>query len=255
VEASATGADNLLPDMDVCADCHDVDDLDECATCHEGDDPGGQLLRIEDYSEKFSHERHLGADLACETCHVDMDKKETVEPLNLPTMVTCQGCHEERTVSTTCQTCHMPDDRLKPASHGLDFDRIHADLAKNMVLTADGDKTCATCHTTDFCQECHEGENLDRLTHPLNWAYTHALEAQSFETNCASCHFDQQFCADCHVANLVVPRNHTAGWAVPVTGGRHKIEAAADLQTCISCHADNAEQVCGSCHNGALDEG
>lgn len=254
VEDSASGLDNLLPDMDVCADCHDVEDTDECSSCHMDEEPSQDVLRIENYSPLFSHNVHISAELTCESCHEGIEVKESVDPLILPSMIACQDCHETKAVSTTCLTCHSADDSLKPPSHGLDFERIHSDFARSQALTIDGEKTCATCHETDYCQECHEGDNLDRLTHPLNWEFTHALEAQSFEVSCQSCHFDQQFCADCHAENLILPHTHTQGWAVQGTGGRHRIEAAIDLQTCISCHIDNAETVCGSCHTGSFEE-
>lgn len=112
------------------------------------------------------------------------------------------------------------------------------------------DMNCATCHTRQFCQDCHEGDNLDRLTHPLNYEVTHALEAQAKQAECAVCHTERQFCIECHSENNVMPHNHTVGWTnkFPNDGGRHKVEALNDLDACIACHEQNAELICGSCH-------
>jgi hypothetical protein len=109
--------------------------------------------------------------------------------------------------------------------------------------------TCATCHQQSFCQKCHEGENLDNTTHPMNYAFTHALEAQGKEKTCTVCHQDRQFCNDCHRDYQVFPHNHQQpGWAVPNTGGLHVMEAENDLESCISCHEMNAQEVCQPCH-------
>ncbi len=251
-EESVTGLDNLIPDHDVCADCHDPEDPDECASCHANPDEAPRLLRVDTYSEKFSHETHLSAELECATCHVQTVSGDAVEPMVYPAMLTCLDCHEDRSVATTCDTCHLETDDLTPPSHGIDFEKIHGDLARFDANAIDGLKSCQTCHQDDFCQDCHETENVDLRTHPLNFEFTHALEAQSFELTCQSCHEDVQFCADCHAANLVMPHTHTPGWANSVDGGRHRLEALNDLQTCISCHVDDAETVCGSCHIDSL---
>jgi Cytochrome c7 and related cytochrome c len=254
VEDSETGADNLIPDHETCSDCHEVEEPDECLQCHESPDGKDDFTRVVDYSQKFSHERHLSAELTCESCHAAMPEKTEVEPIVLPTMVACLDCHEDQSVSVTCQTCHLDTDRLTPPSHDMDFQRTHADLARFDANLVDGDKTCQTCHQTDYCQDCHESENVDQVTHPLNWEFTHALEAQSAEVTCQSCHSDFQFCADCHAQNLIMPHSHSPGWVnrIPGDGGRHRLEALNDLQTCMSCHTDNAETVCESCHDGTL---
>ncbi len=249
-EASLAGTDNLLPSMDTCGTCHDVEAEDNCVQCHKNaEDPAGYPL-ITDYSQKFAHAKHLEEGAECATCHAGVEKKEVYDGRSLlPTMVGCVDCHDDEGAEGECMTCHMPDEELLPSSHVVGFARAHSDLARRNALSSTGEMTCATCHGDEFCQDCHEGENLDRLTHPLNYEFTHALDAQSGAVACSSCHTDATFCADCHRENQLLPHTHTAGWAIPLTGGRHRFEAAADLASCIACHEDNAEQFCQPCHD------
>ena len=248
VESSVTGLDNLLPDMDVCADCHDVDDDDECATCHtNADDPEGSVY-ITKYSQKFSHEKHLVGGFECQACHAAVLVETPTEESSLPTMLNCQDCHEMESASLECATCHMPDDVLKPASHVAGFLHTHSDMAQTDAHSDLNGLQCQSCHDDDFCQDCHEGDNVDRFTHPLNYEFTHALDARSQEKACISCHTDQTFCVDCHNDNQVLPLNHRPGWVNRVDGGLHRFEASSDLNNCIACHEDNADQICQPCH-------
>jgi len=252
-EDSETGADNLIPDHETCEDCHEVEEEDNCVQCHENGDAPVELIRIVDYNRKFSHNKHLEVDLSCVTCHDSMPEKTDVDPIVLPSMVACLDCHEDRSVSVTCQTCHLGTDRLTPPSHEGDFRRVHADLSRFDANLIDGEKTCQTCHQDDFCQDCHESENVDERTHPLNWEFTHALEAQSAEVTCQSCHSELTFCAECHSQNLIMPHSHTPGWVnrIEGDGGRHRLEALNDIQTCMSCHVDDADVICGTCHDSS----
>lgn len=247
-ETSLTGMDNLLPDMDVCSDCHDVEDDAECGTCHvDPDDPEGSIY-ITSYSQKFAHATHLSADLQCEACHAAVLLPEAAEAATLPSMLNCQECHETQSAPLLCSTCHMPDDVLKPASHTTSFLHTHGDMAQLDTHPALNGLQCQSCHEDDFCQDCHEGDNTDRLTHPLNYEFTHALEARGQEKTCITCHTEQTFCVDCHNDNQVLPQNHRPGWVNRVDGGLHRLEASRDLNNCIACHQDNADQICQPCH-------
>ena len=248
VEASLVGTDNLLPDKEVCSDCHDVEDEDECSTCHTSISDPQPLPRIQDYSPTFSHQIHVEAELECSACHGNIELTEVSGAGMLPGMVQCLDCHDQHAVtSVDCALCHGPNEELVPDNHSPDFIHAHSDIARTgapMKL----DKTCQTCHDTNYCQDCHEGDNLERQTHPLNYAYTHALDAQADERLCVSCHTDRQECVDCHNANQVLPQSHVPGFVNAVDGGSHAFEAQNDIESCISCHNANAEQICQPCH-------
>lgn len=240
-ESSETGQDNLLPSKLVCNNCHGENEVGNPEV----------LPAIQKYSAKFSHKMHIGAGLNCENCHSQI--KQSTYPgdlLSLPTMSDCMSCHQNKAVSNECSTCHLPGENLKPVSHTPNFIHSHGDMARIGSTEMNVNTNCATCHQPQFCQQCHEGDNLDRLTHPLNYQFTHALEAQGKEKQCAVCHTEQSFCIECHRDNQIMPHNHKAGWTnnFPNDGGRHKVEALNDLEACMACHEQNAQQVCQPCH-------
>lgn len=247
--SSQAGTDNLLPEMSVCGDCHDVEDDEQCGMCHSNLDEPLAVARIVTYSAKFSHEKHLASDLDCMACHAPiMEKAEVGAPESLPGMVSCMNCHDNKGVINTCESCHLPEEELKPESHTINFIHTHSDLARMNETKTSGGFNCQTCHSKNYCQDCHEGENLDRRTHPLNFEFNHALAAIGKEAECASCHTDRQFCIDCHRDSQIMPHNHRPGWAIPNVGGRHKDEAMQNLENCMACHEQNAEQICQPCH-------
>lgn len=239
-EESESGKDDMLPSKAICNDCHEADEVGNPE----------MLPRVDDYSAMFSHKQHLSSGLECETCHVSVAKAETAEEYVLPDMLDCMSCHTTKAVSNECSTCHLPSESLLPVSHTPNFKHNHGDLARAQVKDISADMSCTTCHTQNFCQNCHEGDNLDRLTHPLNYETTHALEAQSRQKECSVCHMDRSFCIECHSERQVMPHNHTAGWVnnLRSDGGRHSSEALNDIESCIACHEQNAAQTCQPCH-------
>lgn len=239
-EESESGKDDMLPSKTICNDCHDADEVGNPE----------MLPRVDDYSALFSHKQHTSSGLECETCHVSTTKVETAEEYVLPNMLDCMNCHETKAVSNECSTCHLPSESLMPVSHTPNFKHNHGDLARAQVKDISADMSCTTCHTQNFCQNCHEGDNLDRLTHPLNYETTHALEAQSRQKECSVCHMERSFCIECHSERRVMPHNHTAGWVnnLRSDGGRHSSEALNDIESCIACHEQNAAQTCQPCH-------
>ncbi len=248
VNESVAGTDDLLPDMETCADCHDVEDEETCSTCHKTPGEIEALPRIQAYSPKFSHKRHLSSGITCITCHQSITKDTTGQLVDLPLMKQCVSCHQQKIVSASCQTCHQPGDNLKPKSHGQGFIHEHALLATTTMQDPTTQLNCTSCHSDNYCQDCHEGDNLTRRTHPLNYEYTHSFDARANERECLSCHEDRSFCADCHQENNVLPHSHTAGWAIPEVGGRHKEEAQGNLDYCMTCHEQNADRICTVCH-------
>jgi len=247
---SITGKDNLLPEMETCSDCHDIEAEDNCGLCHGDVDDPEEVPRIETYMQNFSHKRHVESGFDCQNCHDPVKWKTSVETYILPNMVSCINCHEEKAAPRECSECHLPEESLLPVSHNLDFKHNHSDLAISEDPTILKDKKCSTCHSVNYCQDCHEGDNLDRTTHPLNYQFTHSLEAQVKDVECSTCHTDRLFCIECHRDNHIMPHNHSPGWVnqIPDDGGRHAVEAEIDLESCMACHEQNAEQICQPCH-------
>ncbi len=235
-EESKSGEDNLMPEMEICGNCHDIESEAECKICHSDIENPRSVPRVTDYFPLFSHEMHISDDLGCETCHSEIVNKEAVEPYILPTQEDCQNCHISK--------------KTKPKTHGISYYHTHGDDVKSNSNIVNVSQTCRICHSERYCQYCHEGDNLDRVTHPLNYAFTHSLDARGKERECAVCHSERSFCIACHRENFIMPHNHVAGWAVPEAGGNHVSEALYDLENCMSCHEQNADQTCqkSGCH-------
>ncbi|RQV98985.1 MAG: hypothetical protein EH225_12295 [Calditrichaeota bacterium] len=234
---SMVGTDNLMPAMEVCGGCHDVESSENCGVCHSDMDNPRNVPRVKDNFPSFSHKMHLDAGLDCQSCHAGIVLKEVVEPYLIPDILSCQNCHIEK--------------KVKPVSHVPNYLHVHGDDVKSDLNAITSSQNCRTCHSTRYCQTCHEGDNLDRVTHPLNYAFTHSMDARGKEQECTVCHAERSFCADCHQQYLVMPHNHVAGWAVPFIGGLHVYDAENDLENCMSCHIVDARQTCGKtegCH-------
>jgi hypothetical protein len=240
--SSTSGKDVLLPAMDVCADCHDVEDESACTTCHTNEEYEGYPKRPLAVAN-FSHKAHIDQGMECGTCHpVEEGSGESAQPA-LPTMTQCRTCHETASRQTDCANCHGPEETLKPADHGPQFVNLHG------ISASFNEVSCADCHTQTDCQDCHNGNNVRPRTHPLNYMFNHALDARSKEVECATCHMDYTFCADCHTAQRIMPQNHSqAGWvSFSGGGGQHAIEGKFDMEQCMACH-DTSTPVCAGCH-------
>ena len=158
-------------------------------------------------------------------------------------MVNCQTCHSDLEKAGYCIDCHAASEDLRPGDHKMDWSKSHG-MSSQLV------QDCKTCHSENSCLGCHQGDNLDRRVHPLNFMNNHSLSAKGNKDNCYTCHEELSFCSDCHRQELVLPRNHnTAGWSNLSNGGRHARAAKLDLDTCQSCHSDtNGEPICAQCH-------
>ena len=243
VESSISGLDNLMPKIEVCLDCHEQDEI----KMFQSFEP------ITRFSEKFSHEKHLTSGEDCQSCHSAVTKPAATRMDIIPGMIQCMDCHESKVITiaaNTCRTCHTSSENLKPLSHTFAFQHNHSDQARMAAGEMSTNKNCMVCHKQSFCQDCHEGDNLTRFTHPLNYEFTHALDTQNKERDCAVCHTERSFCVSCHRDNNVLPRSHSVGWVnnIPNDGGRHSIEAEIDLEACIACHEQNAQVICQQCH-------
>ena len=121
--------DNEIP----CLYCHSyarrslvagVPSVRACMGCHEWVDsehPGVETLKefaeneepipwVRVYSTpdfvRFNHKRHVRAGVECRTCHGPVETMERVERVQSLEMGWCVSCHEQRSVSIDCATCH-----------------------------------------------------------------------------------------------------------------------------------------------------
>lgn len=279
---SKFSSDNLLPVKADCAGCHDVQEPQECLKCHVDeqrlvpfDSPVREII--------FPHAAHaVEQNMACETCHAGLEKVDFATAANMPTMMLCNTCHNDRQVTNTCESCHTNFISLIPEDHKRsDFLRSHRDVVRLGALEA----TCQTCHSEPFCQQCHEGSGLKAFgrrdlmadpgpkrttrdsprqtilqnVHELNYRFTHGIDAKARLSECASCHTVQTFCAECHAAGGNItqarfkPSNHSVPGFVTIGrqsgGGFHAEEARRDIENCMSCHdVQGRDPSCMMCH-------
>jgi len=238
--ASNAATDRLLPEMDVCADCHDVEDDTECSQCHTNVDEAGEYERPIYGAARFAHAPHLVGDLTCSACH---GEPAAAQPA-LPGKPDCRVCHETADDYGDCRLCHAAEQSLRPASHSTTWTNGHGLLAR------EDQGLCYQCHTETTCQECHAGDNVRPRSHRLNYAFDHSIEARGNEMQCATCHQEPTYCSNCHIAERVLPMDHSqGGWVNLSDGGRHAIEGLFSLENCIACHDTGAaEPSCAQCH-------
>jgi hypothetical protein len=159
-------------------------------------------------------------------------------------MSSCVDCHNDMQQVDYCYQCHAQQEDLKPTDHQLTWTHAHG------IASQTQEAACQMCHHENQCLDCHEGDNLDRQVHPLNYKFNHALSAKGNKDNCYTCHENYSFCIDCHRQELVMPRTHaSAGWSNLNTGGRHARAAKLDLDSCLSCHSGTGDEpICAQCH-------
>ncbi len=284
-KTSKLSSDNLRPTHDNCVTCHEEQINNTCGFCHK--DPDNiEAVTPPVRTITFSHEKHTAMkDVECTTCHKGLDTVEYATAKNMPTMATCTTCHNDVKAATTCESCHTSFTNLIPPDHLVgDFKKEHKKLTRLGALNV----SCATCHTQNFCADCHQGTSLlelgmsDLMTEPsprnspgdsplqmplqmvhsMNYRFTHGIDAKMKSADCYSCHSAQTFCAECHsTGGKITGGPYKPAWhlgagfttiGVGSGGGRHAEYARRDIESCVSCHdVQGGDPVCITCHTDA----
>ncbi len=279
---SLQASDNLRAGHDQCKACHEEQIGNTCGYCHLNPDDIQPVEPVQ-RTLHFAHQQHLGVKgVECVTCHKGISEATIAGPANMPSMETCTDCHDGAKATAACEACHVTMAGLVPKDHlAADFRRDHKRLSRLGSLEA----SCATCHTQDFCVDCHESRGLVsiglaglmtdpaprgsahdgprpmamQMVHNLNYRYTHGMDAKSKQADCYSCHSARDFCAECHTAGgLTEPYGVQPAWhlgagfttlGVGTGGGRHAEFARRDIESCVSCHdVRGGDPTCVQCH-------
>jgi hypothetical protein len=276
-EESEKAEDRILPEKDVCANCHEVEDEENCSMCHLDVD---NAEAFENPIRKiiFTHKKHVADEkLECEKCHPNMAEVTMGNNDKIPGRETCNNCHNGLTASMQCLNCHSTETQFRPDNHSNNWSREHMNEIRA------GDSDCAHCHTNNYCQQCHESTDLIstkilakdfyspmspqlageqtvilKSVHQLNYRFIHQLDASGKEKDCRICHETSSYCGQCHDISSnpqIRPAWHGGpDWgaialAVGSGGGRHAEFARRDIERCAACHdVQGADPTCLMCH-------
>jgi len=227
------GAQQIVPQQQVCLSCHDSDFIQnvaipaptthgplwggnhrlvaksiniDCAGCHQQSDC------LECHKAGFADEM---GDFGNALANVHRSDFQVTHPIAARTdPQLCSSCHEDR----FCSDCHdafAPED-LAVASHRRGF----SDGTLGGAHAGFDDSQCATCHS-DAVLPSHE------------WSSQHAREARKNLATCQACHPDGETCLKCHSALSGLGANpHPANWD-DIAG---RLEGASGGRTCRRCH-------------------
>lgn len=150
--------------------------MSKCAPCHRNlnafleRDWGGGL------SPSFRHEVHFQRGIRCAACHTEWPHQKS--KLIKPKMEACIVCHRlehgnQRQIApsaSNCNLCHPPGFKLKPDNHVAHGSQLKGRTLKEPALfkqykslSPEQTQKCLVCHSGNFCQDCHDQENV-RLT-------------------------------------------------------------------------------------------
>lgn len=116
-----------------CTECHTYADkaklpgippISKCMSCHKAvavDSP--EIRKLTEYWKQkkpiqwvrvnklpdyvyFSHKRHVKRNIACQTCHGQIQAEMSVHKAKSLTMGFCVSCHKANQAPTDCYTCH-----------------------------------------------------------------------------------------------------------------------------------------------------
>ncbi|NOZ74764.1 MAG: cytochrome c3 family protein [FCB group bacterium] len=228
-ESQSVFTQSLLPTMETCGDCHDIDD--DCGLCHTNmDEPLPLAESRPQYTQDFSHQNHLEKNMECSTCHAYILEDDGSTPGKLWQPVDCQNCHQQK----------------KPEFHTLDWKQNHG-LGMNLA----SQDRCEVCHTSDFCDQCHQYQPFEPKVHAGDYIQRHGFEARTGVTDCGTCHDVEATCYTCHRQRLIMPLDHSIpNWAnrIPGEGGRHGEAALDSPEICQVCHRLDRDATCLDCH-------
>lgn len=223
-----------------------------CLQCHSAVRKGvaeanGIRVRHSDFLE-------LGAQ--CRDCHNSIAHGDLVGERTSPSMDDCVPCHDGKTASYECSTCHIKDELQAAADKRI----------PKMKEVESGN--CYSCHDEKPCLRCHG----ITMPHPKGWAPgdggpgnsgSHALEGFTDRELCWRCHYSngQPFkrpatmggftqtpdgCT-CHgsFGNMHGGEAWVKEHGLQATGQKTGVEAE-----CAMCH--NVDQLCVQCHDASM---
>jgi hypothetical protein len=255
------GLYKVLPEMSVCAECHDVKDKESCDLCHTNEKSQSGWAKKQ-RATNFLHSGHKDEIADCTVCHGDKAKLDD-KPHKAGNHESCGICHQAEDIDgLKCAKCHRDfwfagQNKMSKYSHKDNFLKEHGEYATRSA------KTCTQCHRESYCSDCHSKksglkpsikypESVGRnLIHRGDWMTLHRIEAKTDESSCLKCHARKD-CSSCHTRSGVSGRSedplkrHPSGWVKD-----HGDEARKNILSCASCHEGQGPGYCVDCHKAS----
>ncbi len=213
-ECHVEKAASIIPERAICIQCHEEIDLIETEL--------GPTKTHTPIWVKLHGQDSQEAGSQCSSCH------------NLPF---CADCHRGGELRPDLTKRSIGPDSV-PRSHTSRFSIVHPLKATGAQL-----EQCYTCHSSNFCIDCHEEY---RSKYPSRQLVSHQKSggwAELAGVDNIPGHADSlaSQCQDCHPGGALSASDWSQG---------HAREARRSLSTCQSCHPDGNE--CLICHS-AMD--
>jgi hypothetical protein len=239
-----------------CATCHA---RDFCAACHVNAPEVAAIQALEPDRRSLV----LRHELKAPTSHAEKDFENHHGTLAGRTGSSCATCHTRE----SCFACHRAQapaaalalaaagpgrgegaktTRRAPSSHTPGWGERHGPVAAASM------RSCAGCHTRDYCLSCHVPDPARRGSyHPAGYLTRHPADAYSRSSSCSDCHNNGEFCQTCHAQAGLSTKRTLLGAAGYHDGNRqffvgHGQAARQALESCVSCHV---ERDCLTCHS------
>jgi hypothetical protein len=216
----------------------------DCVRCHVGvREQGGSLTApMATCLSCHGHERAFVV-RRCDGCHENLER-DTAPPeshlIHDAGFLTRHGI-QAASSRDLCATCH--DQSFCARCHGvtvpalpsrLQFDDVTSRtmhragfLARHGEESRDEPGLCSTCHSEQYCIDCHLRQGVHASTrdaanpHPRDWvgaladANRHGRAARLDPASCASCHGGggEHLCVRCHRVGAIGGNPHPPGWS------------------------------------------
>ena len=210
-----------------------------CLDCH---DSVAEKTIASEAGVRMSHEEVIAAGQPCSACHRDSGH---IRDAFTGSMSTCLPCHDAKTASARCATCHTKD----IGSVSFASNESREDLGSGKILfpvVRAANRRCGECHDQEKeCDYCH-GVRMPHSDDFIEGAHARSA-AWTGKLVCWQCH-DPQWCSSgCHGG--FSPDGITSGHAGTNWMEEHK---GADWSGGCVCHSQRGKRkgsMCYLCHD------
>lgn len=211
-------------------------DSHACLRCHRKITSG-----VTKGTVRMSHGEVVDAGYPCVECH---EKAGHTRARFTASMSSCLPCHDSRTASSGCSTCHTDD----PGSANFLTSQTREKLGSGRFVypaVRAANRNCGGCHNQERdCDGCHG----IRMPHTFGFIEGGHAIAAAFERklSCWKCHDPQTCSGKCHTGAFdpkTGNTSHAAGWKQ-----EHKQSSWDAGCVCHSNRGGRKEPICTRCH-------